>query len=46
MDVDEQGRLWSSASSNRSPVGLRLTEEGELVEDEAFGEGRSFSAGG
>jgi hypothetical protein len=43
-ELDESGRLWFTSASSRSPAGLRLTEDGELVDDDAFGEERSRAA--
>jgi hypothetical protein len=44
--LDSSGRLWETRSRHDQPSGFRMTEDGEIVEDEVFAEsagaGRHF----
>ena len=37
--LDQSGRLWERGSHRDHPSGLRMTEDGEIVEDDDFAEG-------
>lgn len=44
--LDSSGRLWKTGAHHDQPSGFRMTEDGEIVEDEFFEEsaglGRDF----
>jgi hypothetical protein len=44
--LDSSGRLWKTGAHNDQPLGFRMTEDGEIVEDEVIAEsaglGRHF----
>ena len=44
--LDEAGRLWETGPHHNQPSGFRITEDGEIVEDEVVAEtaasGRHF----
>jgi hypothetical protein len=44
--LDSSGRLWKTGAHHDQPLGFRITEDGELVEDEVIAEsaglGRHF----